>query len=265
MPICLTYFLFTLCKEPQEANLRIREKGGVGGTDERGRMLSKFHVFWISYFVTRRKHEWGGMMKEYYCLMKRKPRGVIPFSWLSSVADVGTNGSERSLQGSHCFLPKVVGKIVCLWKAFCLGGCVPLAKCPQNKDGRMCVSVSVIPARFGSQGGFCLSARWRGGATKAYCAPLLCAAECCLFGLTDPVPDAWAHVAWTTKPHSQLAVVTKSYRRWICNIWVIKGDDRWIFEIPVLSYCGKISVQLRSRKCWTLSFPIESKSQDIFT
>lgn len=49
-------------------------------------------------------------MKEYYCLMKHKPRGVIPFSWLSSVPDAGTDGSEWSLQGPYCFLPKVVGK-----------------------------------------------------------------------------------------------------------------------------------------------------------
>lgn len=111
----------------------------------------------------------------------------------------------------HCkdltaFYVRWLEKVVCLlWKAFYIGGCVPLAECPPNKDGRMCVSqyVSHPSHQFGLQGGFYLSARWWGGASKAYCAPLLCAAECCLFGLADPVADVWAHVEWTTKPHSQ--------------------------------------------------------------
>lgn len=145
----------------------------------------------------------------------------------------------------HCkdltaFYVRWLEKVVCLlWKAFYIGGCVPLAECPPNKDGRMCVSqyVSHPSHQFGLQGGFYLSARWWGGASKAYCAPLLCAAECCLFGLTDPVADVWAHVEWTTKPHSQLAVMTKSYRMWILNIWVtINGFLKSLYFLTVAKY-----------------------------
>lgn len=116
-----------------------------------------------------------------------------------------------SLKG-HCkaltafYLPKVDGKnALCSEKSFFLRcSCSPLQMLLSSKPGwqNVCQHASHPSQQSGSQGQFCLSTRWWGGAAKAYFATLLCAAECCLFGLIGPVAEAWAYVVWATQPHS---------------------------------------------------------------
>lgn len=81
--------------------------------------------------------------------MKHKPRRVVPSSWLSPVTGVGVAISRVTIRISLLFtFLKWMKKIVHVLRKISFSSVhVPLFKCcyPQNWDGRMCVSMSVIP------------------------------------------------------------------------------------------------------------------------
>lgn len=110
--------------------------------------------------------------------------------------------SQDSPYGSHCFyLPQMDEKnSLCSGKKISFSGVhVPLSKCcyPQNQDGRICVSMSVIPLDSLVQGWFCLCTRWWGETAEGYSSTLLYAPKHCLLGLTDYVAEARTCVVWT--------------------------------------------------------------------